>query len=136
MNFYRTLMPQTNFHNLMHLKSLALMTVALSALMVSCGPRTAKQAERIPADFPLYIDPVYNGSTDPMVCYNPNTGTYYMYYTSRRSNVEGLGGIESVHGSPIGIAESTDGGASWTYLRNADIDYAHTRDSRRHNRSY
>ena len=108
----------------MHLKSLAFLTVALAVLAVSCGPRATKQAERIPADFPLYIDPVYNGSTDPMVWYNPNTKTYYMYHTSRRSNVEGLGGIESVHGSPIGIAESRDGGASWTYLRDADIDYA------------
>jgi hypothetical protein len=46
-----------------------------------------------------------------------------MYYTSRRSNVAGLGGIESVHGSPIGIAESSDGGATWTYIGDCEIDY-------------
>lgn len=72
---------------------------------------------------PLYIDPVYNGSTDPMVCYNYNAKRWYMYYTSRRSNVAGLGGIESVHGSPIGIAASDDGGATWRYIGNCNIDY-------------
>lgn len=75
------------------------------------------------ADRPLFIDPVLNGSTDPMVCYNYNTNRWYMYYTSRRSNVQGLRGTESVHGSPIGIAASSDGGATWTYIGNCSIDY-------------
>lgn len=75
------------------------------------------------ADSPLYIDPVYNGSTDPMVCFNKNTNRWYMYYTSRRSNVPGLNGIESVHGSPIGIAVSDDGGATWEYMGDCNIDY-------------
>lgn len=101
-----------------------LLSAALSAsLLVSCASNSGEQTAKI-ADSPLYIDPVYNGSTDPMVCYNPETRTYYMYYTSRRSNVQGLNGIESVHGSPIGIAESKDGGASWSYIGDAKIDYA------------
>ncbi len=75
------------------------------------------------ADKPLYVDPVYNGSTDPMVCYNTNTNRWYMYYTSRRSNVPGLNGIESIHGTPIGIAASDDGGATWKYIGNCNIDY-------------
>jgi hypothetical protein len=75
------------------------------------------------ADFPLYIDPVYNGSSDPMVCFNSQTGKWYMYYTSRRLTMTGIRGIEQIHGSPIGIAESTDGGATWTYIGNCNIDY-------------
>ncbi|HLN21776.1 MAG TPA: hypothetical protein VK213_11845 [Bacteroidales bacterium] len=75
------------------------------------------------ADKQLYIDPVFNGSTDPMVCFNRNTNRWYMYYTSRRSNVKGLGGIEAVHGSPIGIAASEDGGATWKYIGDCNIDY-------------
>lgn len=71
----------------------------------------------------LYRDPVYGGPTDPMVCYNPTTDSWYMYYTSRRSNVTGLKGVEWVHGTPIGMAESKDGGASWTYIGDAEIDY-------------
>ncbi|HYQ57168.1 MAG TPA: family 43 glycosylhydrolase [Draconibacterium sp.] len=74
------------------------------------------------ADRPLYIDPVYNGSTDPMVCYNKQAQKWYMYYTSRRSNVPGLNGIESIHGSPIGIATSKDG-ATWEYIGDCNIDY-------------
>lgn len=75
------------------------------------------------ADRPLYIDPVYNGSTDPMVCYNKEAQKWYMYYTSRRSNVPGLNAVESIHGSLIGIAVSDDGGASWEYIGNCNIDY-------------
>lgn len=100
-----------------------LRSIALAAgllLLAGCAPEPADKL----ADSPLFVDPVYNGSTDPMVCYNPVTKTYYMYYTSRRSNVEGLGGIESVHGSPIGMAESKDGGATWEYIGDANIDYA------------
>ena len=97
-------------------------TAAVVAASASCGLSGASVSYKEAAN-PLYIDPVYNGSTDPMVCYNPVTETYFMYYTSRRSNVDGLGGIESVHGSPIGIAESKDGGASWEYIGDAVIDY-------------
>mgnify|MGYP003310821448 FL=1 len=96
-------------------------TLAMASLS-SCGSGTP-EVEYREAENPLFIDPVYNGSTDPMVCYNPTTESYYMYYTSRRSNVPGLGGIESVHGSPIGMAESKDGGATWEYIGNANIDY-------------
>jgi hypothetical protein len=31
--------------------------------------------------------------------------------------------VSWVHGSPIGIATSDDGGATWKYLRNANIIY-------------
>ncbi|MDR2918759.1 MAG: hypothetical protein LBV72_05275 [Tannerella sp.] len=75
------------------------------------------------ADFPLYIDPVYNGSSDPMVCFNSQTNKWYMYYTSRRVSRTDLKGIERIHGSPIGIAESSDGGATWTYIGDCNIDY-------------
>ncbi len=97
---------------------LLLVILGCNACDSKSTPVEYKQADR-----PLYIDPVYNGSTDPMVCYNPTTETYYMYYTSRRSNVEGLNGIESIHGSPIGIAESKDGGATWEYIGDCNIDY-------------
>ena len=90
--------------------------LAAAALLLCC-------AAYLKAQDAIYVDPIYNGSTDPMVCYNPVTDSYYMYYTSRRSNVPGLGGIESVHGSPIGIAESVDGGTTWKYIGDCNIDY-------------
>lgn len=106
-------------------------TVTLFSLLLftgSCSPDSKNTIKRdgityTLAEKPLYIDPVYNGSTDPMVCFNQQTDRWYMYYTSRRSNVEGLQGVESVHGSPIGIAASGDGGATWEYIGNCNIDY-------------
>lgn len=105
------------------MRKLATILTASAMMLLSCGPKPVA-VEYKTADNPLFVDPVYNGSTDPMVCYNPVTGTYYMYYTSRRSNVQGLGGIESIHGCPIGMAESRDGGATWEYIGDAVIDYA------------
>jgi hypothetical protein len=46
-----------------------------------------------------------------------------MLYTVRRANVPGLNGVAWVHGTPIGIATSSDGGASWQYLGQANIHY-------------
>src|SRR5262249_52319361 len=48
---------------------------------------------------------------------------WFMLYTNRRANVPDLKGVEWVHGTPIGIAESTDGGVTWTYRGVAEIQY-------------
>lgn len=47
---------------------------------------------------------------------------WWMFYTNRRANVPGLSGVAWVHGTPIGIAESADGGTTWRHLGTADID--------------
>jgi beta-xylosidase len=44
-----------------------------------------------------------------------------MFYTNRRANVPGLSGVAWVHGTPIGIAESSDGGATWQAMGSAEI---------------
>ena len=44
-----------------------------------------------------------------------------MFYTNRRANVPGLSGVAWVHGTPIGIAESRDGGITWKYAGDAHI---------------
>ncbi len=44
-----------------------------------------------------------------------------MFYTNRRANVPNLTGVTWVHGTPIGIAESADNGATWKYVSTADI---------------
>ncbi len=72
---------------------------------------------------PLFRDPIYDGAADPTVIYNPADRRWYMFYTVRRANVPGLGGVAWVHGTPIGIATSADGGADWTYLGTAKINY-------------
>ena len=82
-----------------------------------------KKDEFKKADKPLYHDPVYDGSTDPVIIWNKKEKRWFMLYTGRRANAPGLKGIESVHGSRITIAESVDGGASWKYLDTCDINY-------------
>jgi hypothetical protein len=70
---------------------------------------------------PLYRDPVYDGAADPVVVWNPHVGHWWMFYTNRRANAPGLSGVAWVHGTKIGIAESADGGAHWTYIGTAGI---------------
>ena len=88
----------------------------LSLVLTGCqtaGPVAAK---------PLYRDPIYDGAADPTIVWNPLVGKWWMYYTDRRANVPGLSGVTWVHGTPIGIAESKDGGAHWKYVCMAQFD--------------
>jgi len=70
---------------------------------------------------PLFRDPVFDGAADPVVIWNPHVQRWWMFYTNRRANVPGLSGVAWVHGTKVGIAESADGGAHWSYLGTADI---------------
>ena len=95
---------------------------SVSARLVEAKAR-ASAVDKVAAK-PLYRDPVYDGASDPTIIWSPAHKKWYMFYTSRRANVAGLqGGVSWVHGSPIGIATSDDGGAMWKYLRDANILY-------------
>ena len=82
-----------------------------------------KVQEANTADKPLFRDPVYDGAADPVVIWNEPEQKWFMYYTNRRANIETSDGVEWVHGTRIGIAESTDGGASWQYRDTCNINY-------------
>jgi hypothetical protein len=71
---------------------------------------------------PLFRDPVHDGAADPVVIWNNHTATWWMFYTNRRANNPALPDIAWVHGTHLGIAESRDGGATWTYHGIARID--------------
>jgi GH43 family beta-xylosidase len=73
------------------------------------------------ADKPLFRDPVHDGAADPVVLWNPQRQRWWMFYTNRRANTPGLSGVSWVHGTHIGIAESSSG-ASWSYIGTADIE--------------
>jgi predicted GH43/DUF377 family glycosyl hydrolase len=75
------------------------------------------------ASKPLFRDTLYDGAADPVLCWNNQEKKWFMFYTNRRANVEEARGVSWVHGTPIGIAESSDGGATWTYRGIANIDY-------------
>lgn len=75
-----------------------------------------------PAPKPLYRDPVYDGAADPVVIWNPKVKKWWMFYTNRRANLPDSTGVEWVHGTRIGIAESKDG-LHWQYKDTANINY-------------
>lgn len=89
--------------------------LVLASIVVN-AQNTAKIAGK-----PLYRDPVYDGAADPAIIWNAKIKRWWMFYTNRRANVPNLNGVAWVHGTPIGIAESADGGASWKYVGTADI---------------
>jgi len=72
---------------------------------------------------PLYRDTIYDGAADPVVIWNKHEQKWFMFYTNRRANVLKTDGVDWVHGTPIGIAESSDGGLTWDYKTNANINY-------------
>ena len=75
-----------------------------------------------PAAKPLFRDPVFDGAADPVVIRNAARGTWWMFYTNRRATAKDLPGVSWIHGTRIGIAESRDEGASWSYFGMADIE--------------
>lgn len=71
---------------------------------------------------PLFDDPVEHGAADPVVIYNKQQKMWWMFYTNRRAMLKDSTGVEWVHGTKIGIAESKDGRV-WKYKDTANINY-------------
>ena len=78
-------------------------------------------AQKGVAPKPLYDDPVYHGAADPVIIYNKQKKKWWMLYTNRRASTEDST-VQWVHGTRIGIAESSDGN-SWKYVDTCNIDY-------------
>lgn len=99
------------------------MRVWICGFILSLGLGTGLTCTaQTPAAQPLFRDPVHDGAADPVVVWNSVRKTWWMLYTNRRADVIGQG-VEWVHGTHIGIAESSDGGAHWKYVSEADIPY-------------
>lgn len=71
---------------------------------------------------PLFRDPIFDGAADPVVVSTGASGRWTMLYTNRRANLRNASGVAWVHGTPIGIAESLDAGATWKYAGTANIE--------------
>lgn len=67
-----------------------------------------------------YRDPVWDGPTDPVLVADHLKGEWVLFYTQRRATAPGLTGVEWVHGTAIGVARSSDGGATWNYQGTVD----------------
>jgi hypothetical protein len=63
---------------------------------------------------PIFRDPIEDGAADPVVVRREGSDEWWMFYTNRRAGAEGPK-FTWIHGSPIGIAMSLDGGTSWHY---------------------
>lgn len=94
---------------------------ALAGLLLVGNALWAQQGKVAPK--PLFRDPVHDGAADPVLVWNRAAQRWTMFYTNRRADVAGLPGVAWVHGTKIGMAESTDHGATWKYVGVADIDY-------------
>jgi hypothetical protein len=74
---------------------------------------------------PLFRDPVHDGAADPTLIFNRARREWWMFYTNRRADLATADPKDFawVHGTRIGIAVSTDGGATWKYRGVANIPY-------------
>jgi sucrose-6-phosphate hydrolase SacC (GH32 family) len=81
----------------------------------------AQKSENL-ASKPLFRDPVFDGTADPIVIWNKKQKKWFMLYTNRRANDSTAKGISWVHGTRIGIAESKNG-VHWTYKDTCNIGY-------------
>ncbi len=95
-----------------------MVTVVISGIVF--GMEAASQK---PAPKPLFRDPVYDGAADPVLCWNKAEQKWFMFYTNRRAKLAKARGVAWVHGTHIGIAESSDAGVTWSYRGIADIDF-------------
>ena len=95
-----------------------------SMLFVNYAQETGHKGKLAPK--PLFRDPIYDGAADPVIIWNKQEKKWFMFYTNRRANVKGLDGVTWVHGTCIGIAESSDGGATWQYRDTCDIPSPYT----------
>lgn len=98
-------------------------TLSVFLLLVTVVSAVAQSGSGKLAPRPLYRDPPFDAPTDPVLIFNAEQNKWVMYYTARRGNAENAPGVTWIHGTNIGIAESSDGGATWNYVGTADISY-------------
>lgn len=63
---------------------------------------------------PLFRDPFFDGSSDPVVIYNHLEKEWWMFYTSRRANTAVVG-VSNCFGVGLSIASSHDNGKTWVH---------------------
>lgn len=102
-----------------------LIVLIFSLQTVSNAFAQKKQTGKLAAK-PLFRDLVFDGAADPTIIWNNQEKKWFMFYTNRRANAKNETGVTWVHGTRIGIAESSDDGATWTYRDTANINYRPT----------
>jgi hypothetical protein len=100
-----------------------LLVLSFFSTELLCGQQKAQGKL---AGKPLFRDTVFDGAADPTIIWNKKEKRWFMFYTNRRANAKNETGVTWVHGTRIGIAESTDDGATWKYRDTANINYRPT----------
>ncbi len=101
------------------MKKLTFLLLILMISILSCKNAPVNKGK--PAPKPLYRDPIFDGTADPVVLWNQHEKKWFMFYTNRRANAKGETGVTWVHGTRIGLAESFDNGATWRYRGTCNI---------------
>jgi hypothetical protein len=107
---------------IIYLSTLILMAIITGVNLTAEPSATGSIRPGKPAAKPLFRDPIHDGAADPVLCWNRQEKKWFMFYTNRRANLAKERGVAWVHGTHIGIAESSDHGATWTYRGIAEID--------------
>lgn len=71
---------------------------------------------------PLFRDPIYDGTADPIVVYNKESKEWTMFYTQRRANQESQD-VAYCYGTAIGVATTTNHGQTWVYRGTLDLEF-------------
>ena len=87
---------------------------AVGASMLSSGCATEDHV----CPVPLFRDPVYDGPCDPQIIWNHNAREWWIFYTGRRSTLEGGA---TWYACSIGVAASKDG-REWRHLGYCKFD--------------
>jgi sucrose-6-phosphate hydrolase SacC (GH32 family) len=106
---------QNSYHYLVFIVVIILLFPSISLSQINKDMNLASK--------PLFHDPVFDGAADPTVIWNKKEKKWFMFYTNRRASAPGETGVTWVHGTRIGIAESSDGGATWKYRDTCNILY-------------
>lgn len=105
---------------------IALIPALLIAIAISTLQANDLASDKA-APKPLFRDPIHDGAADPSLIWNRAEKKWMMFYTNRRADLPETdpNDVAWVHGSQVGIAESTDGGTSWKYAGTAKIPYGY-----------
>lgn len=100
--------------------------VSALAFAFFCAPSVHAQTPQGKiAPKPLFRDPVHDGAADPTIIWNQSKKQWWMFYTNRRADQTPADpkDVAWLHQTRIGIATSSDHGATWKYHGIANIPY-------------
>lgn len=82
--------------------------------------REKNQTHTAPA--PLYNDPIYDGAADPVLIWNREEKSWWMFYTTRRAN-QPTADVSAYYGNRIGVASSHYHGQTWVFRNYLDLEF-------------